>query len=288
MISVGNITVGGTGKTPLVMWLAGKFVAEGVRVAILSRGYRGKDGTSDEIALMKRRLDQKVRFGVGADRYTEGKRLEDAEPVDLFLLDDGFQHLRLAREVDILLLNTGDSLKKGWLLPAGRLREPWSSKARADIIVLRRDGDAGEPRAQKSKCFGGGTRMLGFRKLGAPGPLISPHEFRPGLLVPFCGIGKPLEFFESLRRFGLDARGGKTFRDHHHYSQSDVDSLESAALAEGAAGLVTTEKDEQNLCRSQFRRLPVFVCVVEFQSADEAEFLDEIRRLIAERRGKPL
>src|SRR6266478_2037092 len=121
VISVGNLTVGGTGKTPMVLWLAEKFLAEGKRVAILSRGYRGEHGTSDEIELLRARLGAKVRFGVGADRFAEGRKLEEAEPVDVFLLDDGFQHQQLARDVDILLIDSSRPLHKEALLPAGRL-----------------------------------------------------------------------------------------------------------------------------------------------------------------------
>src|SRR5215475_10909890 len=102
VISVGNLTVGGTGKTPMVLYLAEKFLAEGKRVGILSRGYRGSDGTSDEIEMLKRRLGDRMVFGVGADRFAEGSRIERENPVDLFLLDDGFQHLQLRRDVDIV------------------------------------------------------------------------------------------------------------------------------------------------------------------------------------------
>src|SRR5215467_15329014 len=94
VISVGNIAVGGTGKTPMVIWLAEKFLAEGKRVAILSRGYRGSNGTSDEVELMKFRLQNRVAFGVGKDRFAEGHRLETQRRIDVFLLDDGFQHLQ--------------------------------------------------------------------------------------------------------------------------------------------------------------------------------------------------
>src|SRR5215469_7032588 len=103
VISVGNLTVGGTGKTPMVIWLAEKFLAEGKRVAILSRGYRGSHGTSDEVELMKFRLQGRAAFGVGKDRFAEGERLESQHPVDIFILDDGFQHLQLARDLNILL-----------------------------------------------------------------------------------------------------------------------------------------------------------------------------------------
>jgi tetraacyldisaccharide 4'-kinase len=109
VISVGNLTVGGTGKTPMVIWLAEKFLAEGKRVAILSRGYKGSSGTSDEIELMKFRLQERVKFGVGPDRYEQGKRLENE--VDLFLLDDGFQHLPLFRDVNILMFDGSKKLK---------------------------------------------------------------------------------------------------------------------------------------------------------------------------------
>src|SRR5881398_1732709 len=110
VISVGNLTVGGTGKTPMVIWLAEKFLAEGKRVAILSRGYRGSNGTSDEVELMKFRLQGRVAFGVGKNRFTEGQRLAAQQPIDIFLLDDGFQHLQLARDLDILLMDASASL----------------------------------------------------------------------------------------------------------------------------------------------------------------------------------
>src|SRR5258708_32224748 len=98
VISVGNLTVGGTGKTPMVLWLAEKFLAKGKKVAILTRGYKGSHGSSDEIEMLKRRLDRNVLFGVGSDRFASGTRLESENKIDVFLLDDGFQHLQLARD----------------------------------------------------------------------------------------------------------------------------------------------------------------------------------------------
>src|SRR5438552_17213576 len=117
VISVGNLTVGGTGKTPMVIWLAEKFLAEGKRVAILSRGYRGANGSSDEIELMKFRLQGQVSFGVGKNRFAEGHRLESQQPIDVFILDDGFQHLQLARDLDILLMDVSRRLARESLLP---------------------------------------------------------------------------------------------------------------------------------------------------------------------------
>src|SRR5215831_6430575 len=138
VISVGNLTVGGTGKTPMVIWLAERFLAEGKRVAILSRGYRGSDGTSDEVELMKSRLKGRVAFGVGKNRFAQGQRLETRQPIDVFLLDDGFQHLQLGRDLDILLMDASRPLHGESLLPAGRLREPVSAMSRADLVVFTR------------------------------------------------------------------------------------------------------------------------------------------------------
>src|SRR5215510_12218392 len=138
VVSVGNLTVGGTGKTPMVLWLAERFTAEGKRVAILSRGYRGSGETSDEIELMRTKLRDGVVFGVGPDRFAEGRKIESKRLVDVFLLDDGFQHLALARDLDILLVDSTRPLQRERLLPAGRLREPASAIARADLVVVTR------------------------------------------------------------------------------------------------------------------------------------------------------
>ncbi len=134
VVSVGNLTVGGTGKTPMVLWLAEKFISEGKNVAILTRGYRGSGGTSDEVELLRHRLRDRVRFGVGSNRYESGRRLESEHEIDVFLLDDGFQHLQLARDLDIVMLDGSTRLRDEFVLPAGRLREPTSALTRAAPI----------------------------------------------------------------------------------------------------------------------------------------------------------
>src|ERR1700674_2102922 len=130
VISVGNLTMGGTGKTPMVLWLAERLAAEGHRPAILTRGYRGKapgDGQgppmADEVSLLQRRLGDRAQFGVGKNRYMTGRRLEQ-KGSRWFILDDGFQHLALGRNADIVLLDASDPFGGGQLLPEGRLREP--------------------------------------------------------------------------------------------------------------------------------------------------------------------
>jgi tetraacyldisaccharide 4'-kinase len=288
VVSVGNLTVGGTGKTPMVMWLAEKFLAEGKRVAILSRGYRGAGGTSDEVELLKRRLGKKVRFGVGANRFAEGRKLEEAEAVDVFLLDDGFQHLRLAKDVDILMLDGSKNLKDQWLLPAGTLREPVRACARADLLVVTREFEHSPIEASDSRehpVFHAQTRLLGFRKLGESGMPSLLSKIGPGPVLAFCGIGNPQAFFADLSRWQVPLAETKEFRDHHRYSDSDAKDLESLAKKIGALALVTTEKDEQNLCAKNFESVPVYVAAIDFVLSAESEFVPTLEHILKERRG---
>jgi tetraacyldisaccharide 4'-kinase len=288
VVSVGNLTVGGTGKTPMVMWLAEKFLRDGKRVAILSRGYRGSAGSSDEIKLLKRRLGERVRFGVGPDRYAEGQRLEAQAPVDIFLLDDGFQHLKLARDVDIVMLDGSRRLKDEWVLPAGRLREPIAACGRADLLVVTRKFEPSPMNANDShgrQLFYAQTKLLGFRELGEAGapPLLS--EIGPGPFFGFCGIGNPRAYFDDLNRWSVGVAGTQEFRDHHRYSQSDADELESLAEHAGAGALVTTEKDEQNLSGVKFCKLTVYVAVIDFAVSREGEFVTALDQILGERRS---
>jgi tetraacyldisaccharide 4'-kinase len=289
VVSIGNLTLGGTGKTPMVLWLAEYFLAEEKRVAILSRGYRGEHGTSDEVEILRRRLDRKVRFGVGPNRFAEGRKLEQAEPVDIFLLDDGFQHLELARDVDIVMLDGSRKLKDEWLLPAGILREPIRGCRRADLLVVTRKCE-GLPieanDAHAHQLFYAQTRLLGFRQLGE---LETPRflsEIGAGPYFAFCGIGNPQGFFDDLQRWHVTAVGTSEFRDHHHYSQSDVNDLHALATKAGATALVTTEKDEQNLRGVSFGQIPVYVAVIDFVLSSESEFRPALDRILAERRSR--
>ena len=291
VISVGNLTVGGTGKTPMVMWLAEKFLSEGKRVAILSRGYRGERGTSDEIEMLKRRLGGKVRFGVGADRFAEGTKLEEAEPVDVFLLDDGFQHLALARDVDIVMLDGSKPLANEWLLPAGSLREPIRACRRSDLLVVTRKFERPSIEANDShehQLFYAQTRLLGFRRRGErPTPLYL-SETGPGPFFAFCGIGNPQAFFDDLKRWHVPLSGQQEYRDHHHYSSRDGDALVALARNAGATALVTTEKDEQNLADAGIEQMPVYIAVTDLVFSSESELVPALERILKERRGKSL
>lgn len=280
VVSVGNLTLGGTGKTPMVLWLAEHFLSEGRRVAILTRGYRGSGGTSDEVEVMKRRLGGRVRFGVGPDRYGNGRRIEEAQPVDIFLLDDGFQHLGLARDLDILMLDGSRKLGREWLLPAGELREAISACRRAKILVVTRKFERPEVEARDSQAFSlfyAQTRLAGFRKRGGDGSLAYLSELGAGPFFAFCGIGNPQAFVSDLARWHVPLAGQRSFRDHHRYSAGDVRALEKAADAAGAVGFVTTEKDEPNLGELRFQK-PVWVSAIDLEFIDESGLLAAIGR----------
>ncbi len=280
VISVGNLTVGGTGKTPMVLWLAEKFLAEGKRVAILSRGYRGSAGTSDEIELMKHRLQDRVTFGVGKNRFAEGHRIESQMPVDVFLLDDGFQHLSLARDLDILLMDASRPVHRSALLPAGSLREPVSAMSRADLLVFTRAETLPGSVEAISKLgeypvFAAVTCLVGFR-LHGDAVLLNSSEIGEGPFFAFCGIGNPGAFVHDLESWGLRVAGRMFFADHHRYADADVLALDNAAQTAGANAFVTTEKDAQNLSDLKFKNRPVYVALIDLEVKPEGDFLAAI------------
>jgi tetraacyldisaccharide 4'-kinase len=286
VISVGNLTVGGTGKTPMVMWLAEKFLAEGKRVAILSRGYRGRNGTSDEVELMKYRLQGRVSFGVGENRFAAGRRLEAKQPIDVFLLDDGFQHLQLARDLDILLMDVSRPFAGESLLPAGKLREPVTAMSRANLIIFTRAETASGTldaigKLKQYPVFAASTRLLGFRRFGAEIAPLSASEIGAGPFFAFCGLGNPDAFFRDIGNWGLALCGQAAFADHHRYTQRDISALKQSANRLGANALVTTEKDAQNLAGLEFDNLPLYVAVIDLVVAPEADFRNILEGTLA-------
>jgi tetraacyldisaccharide 4'-kinase len=287
VVSVGNLTVGGTGKTPMVLWLAEKFIAEGKNVAILTRGYRGSGGTSDEVELLRHRLRDRVRFGVGSNRYESGRRLESEHEIDVFLLDDGFQHLQLARDLDIVMLDGSRKLRDEWLLPAGLLREPIAACRRADILVVSRKFERPHVEARdahKFCIFYSQTRLLGFRRFESIDEPRYLSEIGSGPFFAFCGIGNPEAFFADLARWHVPLVQRKVFADHHKYSARDVRRLEREAATSKATAFVTTEKDVANLPASAFR-MPVWVAVIDLVFTAESELTAAVDRILKTRRG---
>ena len=286
VISVGNLTVGGTGKTPMVIWLAEKFLAEGKRVAILSRGYRGTNGTSDEIALMKFRLQGRVSFGVGKNRFAEGHGLESQQPIDVFILDDGFQHLQLARDLNILLMDVSRPLAGESLLPAGRLREPLAAMSRANLIVFTRAESASGTleaigKLNQYPVFAASTRLLGFRRFGGDVTLLSANEIGAGPFFAFCGVGNPDAFLRDLGNWCVAICGQAIFSDHHRYSQRDILAIKQAGKRAGAVAFVTTEKDVQNLDGVMFEETPLYVAVIDLVVSPEADFRNILEQTLA-------
>jgi tetraacyldisaccharide 4'-kinase len=291
VISVGNLSVGGTGKTPLVIWLAEKFLEQGQRVAILTRGYRGKGGSSDEVELMRSRLQNRVIFGVGKDRFTEGQRIESGEVIDIFLLDDGFQHLQLARDLDIVLMDASRPMAEP-LLPVGSMREPLSALTRAGIIIFTRtENTAGAKEAiqrmSNLPVFAVATRLVGFRRFDCEGSLQSVGELGSGPFFAFCGVGNPEAFLRDLQRWGIMPVDHMFFPDHHRYTLGNVQAIEQAALRLGAKSLLTTEKDSWNLKNMRFSTLPVFVSVIDLKVDGETAFLSTVGHLLQARGAQP-
>ncbi len=275
VISVGSLAAGGAGKTPVVILLAELLAQHGYEVRILTRGYgrRGRivqrvdpAGTAedfgDEPLMMARRLPGAAVW-VGVDRHRAGLRSERDELPGariVYLLDDGFQHRKLARDIDIVLLTRRDL--EDSLLPAGNLREPLQAIGRADVIVLREeDGFAGGISGKAATWF----IQRGLR--------FAEGEARPARPVVFCGVARPEGFFAMLAEAGIEAAATRSFRDHHGYSARDVEGLLRLARECGADGFVTTEKDAVKLTLAMMKRLgsvgTVLVPELKVEFADE-------------------
>jgi len=270
--SIGNISVGGSGKTPFVIALGELLQQQGIEFDVLSRGY-GRSSTEiavvdpngtpeqfgDEPLLIARKLRAPVI--VGADRYQAGLFAEKKFSSRLHLLDDGFQHRRLHRDLDIVLLPAED--QSGALLPTGRLREPLSALKRADAIVL--PDPSGKPLHAKSVW-----RVRRQMEIAAGGRLIA-----------FCGIARPGQFFDALKAVRQEIAGTLEFGDHHRYAQRDIDRLLGLKKQTGATGFVTTEKDAINLgaLSTQLQPLRTAVLRIELESHDTvmAEMLKTLK-----------
>ena len=293
VISVGNLTTGGTGKTPMVLWIAERLLAEGMTAGILTRGYRGKllpDGsTSDEAQLLSKRLGDRVLFGVGADRFARGRELEQ-RGVEWLVLDDGFQHLPLARDADVVLVDATNPFGGGHLLPSGRLREPRSALRRADAVVITRSDHAPEMESTlrlytDAPIFYARNKLESIRLLRGPDSGEEDPRSRFRRFFAFCGIGNPESFLSDLHDWGLRVVGHQFFPDHHRYRQHDLESIGAAAHAAGADGLICTEKDVFNLSGVKWRAADIWYCRIGLRVSREDEFWTAIKEAIASHRG---
>jgi tetraacyldisaccharide 4'-kinase len=280
VVSIGNISVGGSGKTPFVIALGELLKQRGIRFDVLSRGYRRKataptvvdplgspEEFGDEPLLIARKLQ--VPVIVGADRHQAGLLAERRFPSQLHLLDDGFQHRRLHRDFDLVMLpaaDLGDSL-----LPMGRLREPISALRRADVLVMEdpvtpTDFDGALWRVHRELQFDSADKVSA---------------------IVFCGVARPRRFFNEIE--GLLGQGRVVeqvaFPDHHRYSPEDIERLLTIKARTGAECFVTTEKDEINLGKLADRLQPVKIGRLRLQLADPVSALEYLMRTLHERCG---
>ncbi|MBI3271081.1 MAG: tetraacyldisaccharide 4'-kinase [Planctomycetes bacterium] len=312
--SVGNLSLGGTGKTPLVEWIARWCLEEGRRVAVLTRGYgrlrsgdpaRGTpaaapdaDPPDDEAPTD---LDAPERFWrlVGADRAAAGERAFRELGVDLAVLDDGFQHLRLRRDLDVCMVDATCPFGNGRLFPRGPLREPVRALARADLVVLSRADLAGEAelaalRARFSESAVSAPVLLGRHR---PTVLREPEGADAGpagalagrAVLAGSGIGNPAGFVKTLQALGARVVATRSFPDHHAYDAEELRELDARARGAGAELVVVTEKDRVKLRRvlaaetgagAAASLLPIRSVVVRWEFLEgEREFTERLRGL---------
>lgn len=293
VVSIGNVSVGGAGKTPFVIMLARALMERGWSVDVLSRGYgRTSDGVErvvgaddpaarygDEPWLIEQRAQVPVFVGrvrSAAGRLAEATLLDVGDARHVHLLDDGMQHRKLARDAEIVLLHRSDF--QTTLLPAGRLREPLAALERADFVVLREDDIDLKERARR--WMRADARIWTVRReLDVP--------VLPGAAVVFSAIAHPEEFVEGLRRQGVAIAATRAWRDHHRFTDADVTMLCAEAVKERARCFLTTEKDLARLTKVQRARLeetaPLLAAILTTRLREPETALDALEQRLRRR-----
>ena len=296
VISVGNITLGGTGKTPTVVLLARYLMQRGRRVAVLSRGYGGSangeirivsDGKTvllspaeagDEPYLLARKVPG-LMVVIGADRHRAGLlALKELKP-DLFILDDGFQHLRLRRDLDILLLDAAKPFANGRTLPAGFLREHPSACRRADLVLYTR---CAGPRPDLFPQLPGvwtSHTLCGLVPLGG-GERVGFEALQGARVAAFSGIANPAAFFDLLESSGVRLTATVSFPDHARYGEEEIAAICRLKDASRSTVLITTEKDAVKLDAHAARLGPCFAALLELECAESGVLDASLEKLL--------
>jgi tetraacyldisaccharide 4'-kinase len=295
VVSVGNLVVGGSGKTPLVAHLSRLLLDAGERPVVLSRGYARRvmrdgvvvvsdgrgvrasvDAAGDEPYMLATGMPD-VPVLVSEDRFLGGQLGASEMAATVFLLDDGFQHLQLARDVDLLLLHPGDLDEA--VVPSGRLREPLSAARAADAVIVPASADDARAVAARlgvSTAFRVEASYDALRPTATQGPPAADRPVRPPWpgqpVFALSGIARPERFVAALERQGWPVAGHLAFRDHHWFTEADVARAEARALDAGAVAIVTTEKDGVRLPARGSLRLPWFVLPMRVRVEPGEEF----------------
>lgn len=303
VISIGNLTVGGTGKTPCTALIANFLKEDGLTVAILSRGYKRESkglievSNGNEILCDARQAGDEpyllaqlcpgVRVVVNANRYEAGKWLESQIKIDVFLLDDGYQHFQLHRDLNLLLLDSESPMGNGQLLPSGILREPSSEIGRADLVMATRAERANRDALHAlvgsfnpaAPLFFAQHAIVGFKLLNAASPL---EYFEQQKVAAFSGIAQPQRFFANLQQQQLRLVHQASFPDHHRYVIAELTAFFQQAVAQQATAIITTEKDAANLPAEVLTHvgLPIYTAQLQLKIENEAEFKRLIRQKI--------
>lgn len=315
VISIGNITLGGVGKTPLVEFIARYLKAEGHELAILTRGYgrssrgmrvlnnpredRSATQTShrelgDEPLMLARALPD-VPVIVNSDRFESARWAERELNADVLILDDGFQHLGLGRDLNLLLIDATDPFGGFEMVPFGRLREPLYGIKRADAVIVTR-ADRPFDQAQTNaiiKHFCGGqvpvmyvySAISGLRHL-ASGEVYEARELAGWNTALMCAIGNPHAFADDILQAGMNIVSESFFRDHHAFTQQDFDQVLKAARDLGANAIVTTEKDAVRLEGIEVGDFPIYAAQLKIESEEEVRLKSLLLRMISEAERK--
>lgn len=296
VIAVGNLTVGGTGKTPMVVFLARWFMERGKRVTVLSRGYGGSrqgkvsvvsDGSEilltpgeagDEPYLLAFSVPG-LSVAIGADRYRAGLLALERLAPDILILDDGFQHQRLKRDLNLLLLDCGKPFGNGWTLPAGTLREPVTAVERADLVVFTRCNDSNPPQVSGKPWCSASHRLTGALPIagGEQLPFLALQGVKG---LAFAGIAQPNSFFESLQAEGLQLAATLSFPDHCSYAEPEIAALCRLKEAKSADYMITTAKDAVKLASFAERLGIVYAAELELSFAVAGPLLSALENLL--------
>jgi tetraacyldisaccharide 4'-kinase len=285
VVSVGNLTLGGTGKTPLVAYLARWYRQREVRVSIVSRGYgAGESGTNDEALELEQQLPD-VPHVQDADRVAAAQLAIEELDTQLILLDDGFQHRRLDRDIDLVLLDALDPFGLDYLFPRGMLREPVTSLARADVVALSRSNliDAAKRDAIRKQVERVAPEALWIETSHIPRHLLNassqrqPWSYLAGKRVgAFCGLGNPSGFRQTLAHCGLGVVAWREFPDHHRYTREDVTSLTNWGAQERLDALICTHKDLVKLGVDSLGSCPLWALAIELEVGEGEEPLSRM------------